>query len=175
MPTPTFTKIASNTLGSGVTSVTFSAIPSAYTDLVLYISARWDRTGNYRLDDTFLQINSQSTAANYTGGYIYTDTNTTTYSVTSSPSIFPSSANSSAANAFSNDWIYIPSYRSTTLVDMLLFGGAGDFLAQANGVLAIGNSAAPTGEAISSITLKNINGNAFVTGSTFYLYGIKSS
>jgi len=36
----TYTLISSNVLGSSAASVTFSAIPSTYTDLVLRISAR---------------------------------------------------------------------------------------------------------------------------------------
>lgn len=175
MPTPTFTKIASYTVsGTSTTSITFSAIPSAYQDLLLYVSASLNRGGTYNLD-TFIQVNSQSTAANYTGGYIYVDQNTTSQSVTSNPSMFPVNANGSTAYTYSNYWIYIPSYRSTTLVDMLYFGGAGDFLAQGNGATVFGTAAAPTGEAISSLTLKDRNGNNFNADSTFYLYGIKSS
>jgi hypothetical protein len=40
----TYTLIESQVLGSAAASVTFSAIPATYTDLVLRISARSDRT-----------------------------------------------------------------------------------------------------------------------------------
>jgi hypothetical protein len=39
MPTQTYTPIAMNTLIAGTTTVTFSSIPSTYTDLVLIINA----------------------------------------------------------------------------------------------------------------------------------------
>jgi len=41
----TYTPIATNTLASVSTGVTFSSIPSTYTDLVLVINYRLDGTG----------------------------------------------------------------------------------------------------------------------------------
>ena len=46
----TYTLIASNTLSSAAASVTFSAIPATYTDLVLRYSARSDGAS---VDDYF--------------------------------------------------------------------------------------------------------------------------
>lgn len=40
MPTPTYDLIASNVLSSNATSITFSAIPNTYRDLVLVITAK---------------------------------------------------------------------------------------------------------------------------------------
>ena len=57
----TYTLIASNTLSSSAASVTFSAIPGTYTDLVLRISTRVDRaiTGSHNCQ---LTINGSSTS-----------------------------------------------------------------------------------------------------------------
>jgi hypothetical protein len=40
MPTPTYTPLATVTLGSSAASVTFSSIPATYRDLILVITAR---------------------------------------------------------------------------------------------------------------------------------------
>jgi len=44
MPTPTYTPLATVTLGSTAASVTFSSIPATYRDLILIITAQ--RTGS---------------------------------------------------------------------------------------------------------------------------------
>ena len=174
MPTPTFTKVATNTISSsGISSITFSAIPSAYEDLLIYSSVDVDRAGNYSLNN-FTQINSQSTTTNYVGGYVYNDASSASSS-TSSPSVFPSSANNVQSSTFSTNWLYIPAYRSTTLSNMIYYMGAGDNLGNTYGVILFGNARPGTAEAISSITLKELSGNSFISGSTFYLYGIKNS
>lgn len=174
MATPTFTKVATNTISSsGISSITFSSIPSAYQDLLIYMSVDVDRTGNYSLNN-FTQVNSQSTTTNYVGGYLYNDASTANSS-TSSPSVFPSSANGGEASTFSTNWLYIPAYRSTTLSNMIYYMGAGNNIGNTYGVILFGNARPGTAEAINSITLKEISGNSYVTGTTFYLYGIKSS
>jgi len=67
MPTPTYTPLANITLGSTVTSVTFSSISQAYRDLVLVC----DLKGTV-LIDIRLRLNSD-TGANYSYVYAYGD------------------------------------------------------------------------------------------------------
>jgi hypothetical protein len=50
MPTPTYTPLATVTLGSSASSVTFSSIPATYRDLIIVVNAQCDGLGaaNYR-------------------------------------------------------------------------------------------------------------------------------
>ena len=58
----TYTLIASNTVGSGgAASISFSSIPSTYTDLLVKISTR-DNTGSF--NDMLLTFNG---SGSYTG------------------------------------------------------------------------------------------------------------
>jgi hypothetical protein len=65
MPTPTYTPLATVTLGTASSSVTFSSIPASYRDLVLVVAGTTSAsTGLY------LRLNGD-TAANYTAIYAY--------------------------------------------------------------------------------------------------------
>ena len=112
----TFIKIASVTVGSGgVGSITFSAIPGTYTDLVIKVSARVDASANYQ--SMAMAFNSGSPASAFTQRWINGNgiaaasgsygANTTLY-----PFYLP--AATATANTFGNGDIYICNYASTT-------------------------------------------------------------
>ena len=64
---PTYTPIATQTLGSSAASVTFSSIPGTYTDLMLISFAQGQASGgDNRL---VLQFNGD-TATNYSSTYL---------------------------------------------------------------------------------------------------------
>jgi hypothetical protein len=64
VPTPTYTPLATQTLTSAASTVTFSSIPATYRDLILIYSAAITDGGTNR----FLQMtfNSDTTLTNYT-------------------------------------------------------------------------------------------------------------
>lgn len=62
MPTPTYVALATTTLGSAASSVTFSSIPATYRDLVLVMNVKF--TGSIG-EIIRININGDSTAANY--------------------------------------------------------------------------------------------------------------
>jgi hypothetical protein len=64
---PTFTPIATTTLGSAQSSVTFSSISGSYTDLVLVIAGTSSADVSYNI-----QLNSD-TGSNYSYTYVYGD------------------------------------------------------------------------------------------------------
>ena len=66
MATPTYTAIASITLGSSASSVTFSSIPQDYRDLVLVVSGQISANSSIDVD-----INGDGTNANYSGVFAY--------------------------------------------------------------------------------------------------------
>jgi hypothetical protein len=59
MPTPTYTPLATVTLGSATSSVTFSSIPATYRDLILVVEGSLSATAGFRL-----RVNSDS-GSNY--------------------------------------------------------------------------------------------------------------
>jgi hypothetical protein len=62
MPTPTYTPLATVTLGSAASSVTFSSIPATYRDLILVANPK----ATAAVNNLRLQFNGD-TASNYTG------------------------------------------------------------------------------------------------------------
>jgi hypothetical protein len=173
----TYTLIASNVLTSSAASVTFSSIPATFTDLVLRISARTD-------------------AATIWGGNIQVEANgstgsTTLFSnteITGSGSTATSARNTSSgawygdggridtagntANTFTSDEWYIPSYASGYSKVSSRSNAS-----ENNTSTAYINVSANLWRSTSAITSLFINSYAgsFVSGSSFYLYGIKNS
>lgn len=171
----TYTLIASNTLSSSAASVTFSSIPNTYTDLVLRISARNDDTG---VTETLrMQVNN-NTGTVYSVTYMYGEgTNVVSGRDTSVDDIndgFRQNGGGATSNTFSNIEIYIPSYTASQNKPLSGFSAAETNAASNNFVMASANLVRDT-NAISSIKLFNSTTKVFVSGSSFFLYGIKNS
>lgn len=173
MPSPTYTLIASTTLTGSQATVTFSSIPSTYTDLVLKISARTDSAGV--VSSGYIQMNSVTSTYSYTfirgdGASATSGNDSATYAGFYLAGIDGGTATS---NTFSNQEIYIPSYQASQKkpVSQTSSMETNATTAYTFGVAGLCSSTA----AISSLTI-NLNGGVnFVSGSTFYLYGIKNA
>ena len=161
----TFTLIASNTVSSAVSSITFSSIPATYTDLCIKLSARCD------VLNTAVKIQFNGLTTNLSTRYLYangssasggTDTQIYTYE----------NASTYTANTFGNSEIYIPNYTSSNAKSVNSDAVTENNATGADMLLGAGlwNSTA----AITSVALVSNSGN-FVANSTFYLYGIVSS
>ena len=167
----TYTLISSNVLTSSAASVTFSAIPSTYTDLVLRISARGDRAG------TMVNINTNLNGGSGNHSYTYLEGNgsavsSARFATQNNIGSNPMTAVSATANTFGSAELYIPSYTASQNKPINSIGvnetnSASAFI---DSVAGLYNSVS----AISSITLTPA-ANSFVSGSSFYLYGIKNS
>lgn len=171
----TYTLIESKTLGSAVASVTFTSIPSTYTDLQLLISSKSSESG--QSTNYWVQFNSD-TGANYTNKRIYSGA-TTAASDNGNTSINGISAGfipgdiANTTSTFSNCAVYIPNYAGSNTKSV-----SSDSSSEGNqtsGVwltLAAGlwNNTA----AITSLTVV-VSGSGVnqTIGSTIYLYGIK--
>lgn len=171
----TYTLIASNTLGASAASVTFSSIPATYTDLVFRVSARTDRAGS-NWDDLKVVINSD-TATNYSDTYLLgngsvsaSSRDTSTAYMTAARCLTGATATS---NTFGNIELYIPSYTASQNKPISNFGVGEDNTTSA--VMAITAGLWRNTATISSIVLSPLNATNFVSGSSFFLYGIKNS
>ena len=168
----TYNLISSNVLTTTAASVTFSSIPATYTDLVLRLSARTDQSNPTA---TFLVRYNGSSAASYSGTYLYTGgSSVTSYRDTNSTSIEEggATANTGTANTFGSTEIYIPNYAGTTNKPNSSFY-VGENNSSSVYLVGIAAGLRSVTDAITSVSLVS-NGN-FVSGSSFYLYGISNA
>jgi hypothetical protein len=168
---PTYTKIASNTVGSGgVASVTFSSIPQTYTDLVLFHSSRSTAANN----NILLSFNGGA------GGTSFSDR---TLGSTGS-GVFSTFNNSSAqiygllnqsaytASTFDSGCYYIPNYRSSNFKSVLYDGTQESNTTNIYQYLLAGLWSNTS--AITSVVVAPVGFN-FAEYSTFTLYGISNA
>lgn len=170
----TFVKIASVTVGSGgTTSIDFTSIPQTYTDLVLKVSARDNRSGSV---DTPLGIyingvaypdsaasyrilvgsGSTATSANQSGFYIQTGYTT---------------SSSATSNTFGNTEMYFPNYAGSTYKSV-----STDGVAETNATGVLMQLSAGLRANTAPITQIQVqSGYTFVQYTTATLYGIKNS
>lgn len=163
----TYTPIATTTLGSATSTVTFSSISGSYTDLVLVCSTKLDGSGgDARLD---IRVNSDS-GSNYSNTIMY-GTGSSAVSARNSSQTESQVGRQTSSN-WSNSIIHINNYSNiTTNKTILGRGNNPDALVLA--AVSLWRSTA----AISSITVYPQAGTAnnFVSGSTFSLYGITAA
>ena len=167
----TYIKIASNTVGAGgVASVTFSSIPSTYTDLILKLSLRNTAAGN----DLTLKFNG-STAQEYSDRYLFgSGSAATSGSDATNGTGNYSLINSSnyTANTFGSNEIYIPNYRSSNYKSSSYetvqeTNASAVYMAMYAGLWA-------NTSAITSLTIAPTSGN-LAQYSTLTLYGVSNA
>jgi len=170
----TYNLISSQVLGSSTASVTFSSIPQTYTDLVLRISARSDYSSV--LEQFKITFNGDSSAI-----YSYTYLRGNGAAASSSQDLTNTYAlgaggadgNTSTASTFGNAEIYLPNYTSTTSKPLSFFGA--NETNATNAYLTASANLYRNTTAISSILIAPAAGSNWLTNSSFYLYGLKSS
>ena len=174
----TYTLISSNVLSSSAASVTFSAIPATYTDLVVRVSAKSDISGT-GARNTYVEFNANTSA-------IYSDTELLTtwdgsanialsYAWTGDTFLRNryTTATASPADTFNSYELYIPSYTANQNKPMSVFGVVEQNSSQIAGIGVHAGLFRST-TAISSVKFSPESGN-YVTGSSFYLYGISNA
>ena len=162
-------KIASTTVESPVTTVTFSSIPSGYTDLKLVASMRNSDSGG---SIARLQFNGD-TAANYTTRTV-SGNGATTASYAASAQAYITymaiSCSSDTANTFGSTEVYIPNYTGSNQKS-LSFESIEENNAT-TGYNFLGAGLWTGTAAVTSITMLNPGSTAFQANSTFTLYGV---
>jgi hypothetical protein len=168
----TYTLIDSEVLTGSQASVTFSAIPATFTDLVVRFAARsayadvWDGWNFYvnslpNSVHSFTSIKGNGATAssnNNSGGDSWYNLN------------FIPAANATS-NTFSNGEVYFPNYNSSTNKPGSIFQVGENN--NTTGYMAGGALLYKAASAITSITFR-CTAN-FVSGSSFYLYGISNA
>ena len=168
----TYTLISSNVLGSSAASVTFSAIPSTYTDLVLRMSLRISTTDAI---DGYLWTINGNTSSNYSQTYLLGWGNSVTSGRFTRSGFLEvyTDANTATSNTFGSHEIYIPNYAVSSYKQISSLNMQENNTTQAF-IGALSNLYSST-TPISSLSFTPLTGPNFLSGSSFYLYGIKSS
>jgi hypothetical protein len=165
----TYEAIATQTLGAGATSVTFSSISGSYTDLVLVTSALSPGGGNNSRGYRF-ELNSD-TGTNYSQTWL---TNSTTTAVSSRESNETRGRIGGISETASNV--------TTVLTTFLNYSNATTYktvLSRSSNLNTNGDTNVFAGvslwrstSAITAIKLTMSDNSSFITGSSFSLYGI---
>jgi hypothetical protein len=160
----TYTQIASTTLGSAAATVTFSSIPSTYTDLVLICDTKASTgTPNNRM-----QVNSD-TGTNYSQTVLAGNGTTAT-----------------SARYSSNTFIYVDYYATNdttnnknTIIQFMNYANTSTyktFLSRANNAAAGTDAIVGLWRSTSAINSITVYATAnWVSGATFNLYGITAA
>lgn len=161
----TYTPIATQTLGSTAASVTFSSIPSTYTDLVLVVTG----TSSGGLAT---RINTDTTTT-YSRTIVYGDgTSALSTRGTNENYAYQTPVSPGSGNLFTATYHFM-NYTNTTTYKTILYR----LSTAASGVSAGVNLWRATPAAINSIQILSDvgSGGVFSIGSTFTLYGIKAA
>jgi hypothetical protein len=170
----TYRLIASSTVGAtSVATVSFSSIPSTYTDLLVKTSIRSTRAAG---DDSFqIYFNTDTTAANYkVRGFYGTGSSVLSFNTSSYASLTGwISGDAATSSTFGNGEFYIPNYTGSN-AKSVSYDTVGENNAS-GASMGLTASSWSGSAAINQITIGSANGANFMQHSTFYLYGINNS
>lgn len=170
----TYTLIESQVLGSSAASVTFSAIPATYTDLVLKVSARSSRTVSVT-QPIRLSFNGVGGTSYSWTELVGTGSSVSSWSASSTSYIEQAfaTAGGATANTFGSAEIYIPSYTASQSKPISGFSNSENNATEAliSTVAGLFSSSA----AITSITLAQSSTFLWLADSSFNLYGISNT
>jgi hypothetical protein len=162
MPTPTYTPLATVTLGSSASSVTFSSIPATYRDLILVVNGQTTGDANAQI-----RVNGD-TGSNYSGVVMRQD----------------ATSQSGTFGQFYATWnTFVGSTRFVSIVNFMDYSATDKHktvLTRSTYVRATaGNPLGPEAQAArwantSAITtiLLLLSANNYAAGTTFSLYGV---
>jgi len=162
----TYTPIATTTLGSATSSVTFSSISGSYTDIILVINAKQTATPNrwttIRLNsDTGSNYSYTSLEGNGSAASSYRESNQTRGAI---------NFKTSTAN-WGQNTVHFQNYSNTTTFKTWVSRGDA---ADTGPVAIVGLYRSTSAITTILITLEG-SGQNFDTGSTFTLYGIQAA
>jgi hypothetical protein len=164
----TYDRIATTTLGTATSSVTFSSIPATYTDLVL-ITSSTNNSGTSPSNITF-RFNSDTTT-NYSTTVLTGNGSTTTSTrATSDTVIYSNWLGGGTSGEIVTSVSQIMNYANTTTFKTVLSRYTN---ATAEVTTSVGLWR-KTPEAINSITILS-GAREYKSGSTFSIYGIKAA
>jgi len=171
----TYEPIATNTLTSAQSSVTFSSISGSYTDLRIIIQARSTAAGNGR--ESFRIRYNSDTGSNYSATFILGNGSTASSNRSSSQTyafaMFQES--NSTSTSYGMNTLDIMNYANTTTYKTGLTRTSYNLLGNTEDSSAAHVFLWRSTSAITSIEFSTDASGGFRSGSTFTLYGIKAA
>ncbi len=168
----TYTPIATQTLGSSASSVTFSSISGSYTDLVLVMSVQ-DNSSGTNFSNVQVQFNND-TGTNYSWTELYGNGSSALSQRASNYEGCWAGYMSSVSGVFSPIIFNVMNYSNTTTFKTTL--SRANLGAQSPNTTTVTEAVVSTWRSTSAITTLKVNGAiSFIAGSTFTLYGVKSA
>jgi hypothetical protein len=168
MATATYDKIATTTLGSAASSITFSSIPGTYTDLKFVLTGTTASAA-----DLAIQYNTD-TGTNYSGTFL-SGTGSAANSTTNGPSasnILLQSQGASSTTIPAMSAVDVFSYAGATYKTCLIIASTDQ---NGAGAVETGVGLWRSTAAITSIKIFGNGGVNLSTGTTATLYGIKAA
>ena len=165
----TYKLIEAKTLGSAVSSVTFTSIPQTYTDLNLVCTVRTTRA--VIAENIFFTFNGSTSS--FTGRVLFGQGNSGIDNTTTARFAGVADGDTAIGSTFSSMSIYIPNYTSSNYKSYSV-----DKVSEQNGTTAYAELVAGLWSNTAAITnLKFVSAGGFnmMQYSTAYLYGISNS
>lgn len=160
----TYVALATNTLSSATTTVTFSSISASYTDLVLVVSA-WGSTGS----DAYLRFNGD-TGSNYSDTVLRGNGSVASSVRDTSAAGIDMGVVSTTSTEFTPIIFHIQNYSNATTYKTAL-GRISNSASMVTAIVGLWRNTA----AITSITCSERTNTGWQIGSTFSLYGIAAA
>jgi len=172
----TFTLISSVTLSSSAATISFTSIPATYTDLLIKLSSRSDRSGNTSADQ-YIQFNGNTSAVYSMRRLMGNGSSTSGDSSSGATGAFvgDATAPSATASTFANTEIYIPNYTSSNAKSILISSVTENNATEAYQIFNASLWNTATQAAITSLLIGTVTSNNFVQYTTAYLYGISNA
>jgi hypothetical protein len=171
----TYTLIDKTTLTGTQSSIEFLSIPNTFTDLKVVFSARGNQGAIY---NGWTLILNNDTGAYYSYKTLQgSGSSASSYGATGQSNAYAGNAdgNTATANTFANTEIYIPNYLSTNpksaSSDSVLENNATTAYMEMSAILY----SPASNVAITRLKIAAEGSNSWLSGSSFYLYGIKNS
>ena len=168
---PTFTQIGTAQVvgAGGSATISFSSIPSTYTDLVLKLSLRNSTTGQPAAN---LDYTINGSTSSFSGRWVGGNGSSSIVGTWSAPTLGAINAAGSTSNTFGNMEIYFPNYAGSTFKSY-----SSDSVTENNGTTSycwLDANLWSSTAAITSIAFSN-SGQTFAQYSTAYLYGVSNA
>jgi hypothetical protein len=167
MPTYTLIQPAVVVGSGGQTSITFSSIPSTYTDLVLKLSARNNGV------QYFGQVYFNGNTSNYSRRSLFGDGASSGSGAFSNEFTLVNNPSTYTASTFGNFEIYIPNYAGSANKSFSIDAVTENNATTSYAFLYAGLWANTS--AITSITMVPFSPDQFVEHTTAYLYGVSNA
>lgn len=163
---PTLEFLGKVTTTGGAASITFSAIPQTFDDLVFYLSFQGSTGTNAAL------LSFNSTTSNYSGFYFIGEGQGTTSAGSYARYAGPYNGFPLGGNIYANTYLYIPRY-AQSIRKMYMLDGVSENNGSTNNIISYGGLW-DDASAITSVTFTTLT-SVFNDNSTATLYGIKNA